>query len=266
MRRLVNPRSDLGRRSAGSRPCRQARAFRTAQQIAGCGYSGCVRRASPRTSLGPVCRRLCTWPAGARPGGDVGFPACKNRSTPPRRAASSSSNLRRAGGVRARSHSPAHAGRASAARARGRTGGRPTSMTPTKLAPARQLYDSREHSLAEIWATPGGAMAALAQNNPIRAATQLQIALDMARRRTRRCTWRTGWTRSGRLLMWGASPGRGLHLMAPPKCCATISSIAGGESSASGWTRLRPHGPGARCRSRRRRPGRGPRPAVGGRR
>jgi len=36
------------------------------------------------------------------------------------------------------------------ARARGRTGGRPPSMTPTKIALARQLYDSRQHSLAEI--------------------------------------------------------------------------------------------------------------------
>jgi DNA invertase Pin-like site-specific DNA recombinase len=37
-----------------------------------------------------------------------------------------------------------------AARAPGRAGGRPTSMTQTKLALARQLCDSQEHSLAEI--------------------------------------------------------------------------------------------------------------------
>ena len=37
-----------------------------------------------------------------------------------------------------------------AARARGRAGGRPPSMTPTKIALARQMYDSQQHSLAEI--------------------------------------------------------------------------------------------------------------------
>jgi DNA invertase Pin-like site-specific DNA recombinase len=42
-----------------------------------------------------------------------------------------------------------------AARARGRTGGRPPSMTPTKIALARQLYDARQHTLAEIARTLG---------------------------------------------------------------------------------------------------------------
>jgi Resolvase, N terminal domain len=37
-----------------------------------------------------------------------------------------------------------------AARARGRTSNRPRSMTPTKLALARQMYDSRQHSLTKI--------------------------------------------------------------------------------------------------------------------
>jgi DNA invertase Pin-like site-specific DNA recombinase len=37
-----------------------------------------------------------------------------------------------------------------AARARGRTGGRPRAMTPDKLAVARQLYDSKEHTLEAI--------------------------------------------------------------------------------------------------------------------
>jgi DNA invertase Pin-like site-specific DNA recombinase len=37
-----------------------------------------------------------------------------------------------------------------AARARGHAGGRPPSMTPTKIALARQMYDARQHSLAEI--------------------------------------------------------------------------------------------------------------------
>src|SRR3954454_13839179 len=37
-----------------------------------------------------------------------------------------------------------------AARARGRKGGRPTVWTPEKLRVARQMYDSREHEVAEI--------------------------------------------------------------------------------------------------------------------
>jgi DNA invertase Pin-like site-specific DNA recombinase len=37
-----------------------------------------------------------------------------------------------------------------AARARGRAGGRPRSMTATKIALARQMYDAQQHSLAEI--------------------------------------------------------------------------------------------------------------------
>lgn len=37
-----------------------------------------------------------------------------------------------------------------AARARGRKGGRPTKLTPAKLATARKLYDSKEHTVAEI--------------------------------------------------------------------------------------------------------------------
>ena len=40
-----------------------------------------------------------------------------------------------------------------AARARGRTGGRPRAMTPEKLAVARQMYDSKEHTLDTIAAT-----------------------------------------------------------------------------------------------------------------
>jgi DNA invertase Pin-like site-specific DNA recombinase len=42
-----------------------------------------------------------------------------------------------------------------AARARGRKGGRPPVMTPQKLAIARQLYDSRRHTVAAIAATLG---------------------------------------------------------------------------------------------------------------
>jgi DNA invertase Pin-like site-specific DNA recombinase len=48
-----------------------------------------------------------------------------------------------------------------AARARGRAGGRPTSMTPTKLPLARELYDSQEHSLAEIARTLGVSRASI---------------------------------------------------------------------------------------------------------
>jgi DNA invertase Pin-like site-specific DNA recombinase len=40
-----------------------------------------------------------------------------------------------------------------AARARGKVGGRPRAMTPDKLAVARQLYDSHEHTLDAIAAT-----------------------------------------------------------------------------------------------------------------
>lgn len=42
-----------------------------------------------------------------------------------------------------------HAGLA-AARARGRVGGRRSALTPQKAAVARRLYDSREHTVAEI--------------------------------------------------------------------------------------------------------------------
>ena len=42
-----------------------------------------------------------------------------------------------------------------AARARGRLGGRLPSLTPTKPALARQLYHSREYTLAEIARTLG---------------------------------------------------------------------------------------------------------------
>lgn len=42
-----------------------------------------------------------------------------------------------------------------AARARGRTGGRPPVMTPEKLRVAREMYDAREHTVAAIAATLG---------------------------------------------------------------------------------------------------------------
>jgi DNA invertase Pin-like site-specific DNA recombinase len=42
-----------------------------------------------------------------------------------------------------------------AARARGRTGGRPPTMTPDKLAVAQKMYDSRQHTLNAIANTIG---------------------------------------------------------------------------------------------------------------
>ena len=53
------------------------------------------------------------------------------------------------------------AGGLAAARARGRTGGRPPVMTPQKLAVARQLYDARQHTVAAIAATLGVSRASL---------------------------------------------------------------------------------------------------------
>jgi DNA invertase Pin-like site-specific DNA recombinase len=53
-----------------------------------------------------------------------------------------------------------HAGLA-AARARGRRGGRPTVMTPEKLKAARQLYDARQHTIAEIAPTLGVSRASI---------------------------------------------------------------------------------------------------------
>ena len=53
-----------------------------------------------------------------------------------------------------------HAGLA-AARARGRRGGRPSVMTAEKLRAARQLYDARQHTIAEIAATLGVSRAAV---------------------------------------------------------------------------------------------------------
>ena len=42
-----------------------------------------------------------------------------------------------------------------AARARGRVGGRPPTMTPQKVAVARQMYDSKEHTVEAIAKTLG---------------------------------------------------------------------------------------------------------------
>ena len=48
-----------------------------------------------------------------------------------------------------------------AARARGRVGGRPPRMTPQKLAVARQLYESRQHTVAVIAKTVGVSRASI---------------------------------------------------------------------------------------------------------
>jgi len=53
-----------------------------------------------------------------------------------------------------------HAGLA-AARARGRKGGRRPKMTPDKIATARQLYDGRKHTVAQIAAIVGVSRATL---------------------------------------------------------------------------------------------------------
>jgi DNA invertase Pin-like site-specific DNA recombinase len=48
-----------------------------------------------------------------------------------------------------------------AARARGRTGGRPAVMTPAKLEVARQMHSSKQHTMATIAATLGVGRATL---------------------------------------------------------------------------------------------------------
>lgn len=48
-----------------------------------------------------------------------------------------------------------------AARARGRSGGRPSTMTPAKLKIAQQMYDSREHTVAAIAKTLGVSRASI---------------------------------------------------------------------------------------------------------
>jgi DNA invertase Pin-like site-specific DNA recombinase len=48
-----------------------------------------------------------------------------------------------------------------AARARGRNGGRPSVMTAEKLRVARELYDAREHTTAQIAAVLGVSRATL---------------------------------------------------------------------------------------------------------
>lgn len=48
-----------------------------------------------------------------------------------------------------------------AARARGRKGGRPKKMTPEKIAVAKEMYASRDHSLAAIAQTVGVSRATL---------------------------------------------------------------------------------------------------------
>jgi DNA invertase Pin-like site-specific DNA recombinase len=53
-----------------------------------------------------------------------------------------------------------------AARARGRHGGRPTVMTPQKLAIAREMYDSRQHTVAAIAGVIGVSRASLYRHLP----------------------------------------------------------------------------------------------------
>lgn len=58
---------------------------------------------------------------------------------------------------------PTYAGVA-AARARGRLGGRPSVMTPAKIATASQMYNPREHTVAGIAATLGVSRATIYRN------------------------------------------------------------------------------------------------------
>jgi len=48
-----------------------------------------------------------------------------------------------------------------AARARGRKGGRPSTMTPTKLKTAREMYDSQQQTVAAIADTIGVSRASI---------------------------------------------------------------------------------------------------------
>jgi DNA invertase Pin-like site-specific DNA recombinase len=57
-----------------------------------------------------------------------------------------------------------------AARARGRKGGRPPVMTPTKIAAARRLYDSREYTVAAIAKELGVSRASIYRHLPAAAA------------------------------------------------------------------------------------------------
>jgi DNA invertase Pin-like site-specific DNA recombinase len=61
-----------------------------------------------------------------------------------------------------------------AARARGRTGGRPSVMTPEKIAVAQAMYASKEHSLAKIAATLGVSRATLYRHLPADASEATQ--------------------------------------------------------------------------------------------
>jgi DNA invertase Pin-like site-specific DNA recombinase len=57
-----------------------------------------------------------------------------------------------------------------AARARGRKGGRPPAMTPDKIRMARQLYASRQHTVAAIAKTLGVSRASIYRHLPAAAA------------------------------------------------------------------------------------------------
>jgi len=71
-----------------------------------------------------------------------------------------------------------------AARARGRSGGRPTVMTPDKVALARQMRDSREHTTEAIAQVLGVSRASVYRHvgNPVPA--KEQVVSKPKRRRT----------------------------------------------------------------------------------
>jgi DNA invertase Pin-like site-specific DNA recombinase len=74
------------------------------------------------------------------------------------------------------------------ARARGRVGGRPTVMTPAKLAVARQLLDSGQHTVTEVAATIGVGRGTLYRHLATETTAEAAASYD----------WATGSKRSSR--------------------------------------------------------------------
>jgi AraC-like DNA-binding protein len=119
------------------------------------------RPAAPASATGP--------PAGCRPGS---APSAAPAARPATRALRPTMSRQRppAGWRPAARHSQRDlvrertAAGLAAARARGRKGGRPPVLTPQKLAVARQLYDSRQHTVAAIAQTLGVSRASLSRH------------------------------------------------------------------------------------------------------
>ncbi len=69
-----------------------------------------------------------------------------------------------------------------AARARGRYGGRPVVMTSDKIAVAREMYGSRQYTVAAIAKTLGVSRASIYRHLPAAAAAQAAGAMDTKER------------------------------------------------------------------------------------